>query len=535
MTKRQRNHWGWGWQDKFPADKTRQGLGKMISAFLGFPELHPESPVPLQSIQLPSSRHAPPESLQGFCSNQPGDRIHHTYGKAYRDLVRGFHGDYGNAPDWVAYPQKESDIRALLEWASRKDIAVIPFGGGTSVVAGVEACNRDHLPAVCSLDMRAFNRVQEVDPIAQLARIQAGTLGPHLEEQLGQHGFTLRHFPQSFEFSSLGGWIATRAGGHFATVYTHIDELVAATRTLTPSGLMETEARPASGAGPCPNRLILGSEGTLGIITEAWMRLHERPRYRTRASVLFDDFSKAVRATRAIAQSRLFPSNCRLLDKNEARLHQVPTAGRHVLLLGFEAVENDRLPWMKRALALTESEGGECPKGIQHQEEGTTPTHGNASASWRAAFLDAPYLFNSLVSLGVICDTFETACTWSQFPTLHHELTQALESTMRSVCGQGFISCRFTHVYPDGPAPYYTFIAPGRRGAELEQWATIKATVSNVLRRHGATITHHHAVGRTHRPWYDRERPELFARVLRASKKELDPRGILNPGVLLDP
>jgi alkyldihydroxyacetonephosphate synthase len=398
------------------------------------------------------------------------------------------------------------------------------------VVGGVE-CPRDAAPGVVTIDMTALDRVVEVDPVSRAARIQAGARGPVLDEQLGAHGFTLRHYPQSYEFSTLGGWLATRAGGHYATIYTHIDDLCESMRVVTPRGLIATRRLPASGAGPAPDRLFLGSEGALGVITEAWMRVVPRPRWRASASVKFRRFADGVAAARALAQSGLCPSNCRLLDPTEAMLHRVAFDGTAVLLVGFESADHPLGPWLARALELARDAGGEVASGPTERDD--SGRQGEAG-SWRKAFLEAPYLQTALVSIGVLADTFETACTWDRFDALHAAITAAVEDALRRECGGGRLACRFTHVYPDGPAPYYTFLGRARPGAELEQWRAIKGAASEVLAGHGATITHHHAVGRVHRPWYDRERPPLYAEALAAVKRTLDPAGILNPGVLID-
>jgi alkyldihydroxyacetonephosphate synthase len=307
---------------------------------------------------------------------------------------------------------------------------------------------------------------------------------------------------------------------------------------VTPRGLVETRRLPASGAGPQPERLWLGSEGALGIITEAWMRVQVRPRWRASASVKFARWPDAVAAARAIAQSGLFPSNCRLLDVAEAALHRVSMDGRNVLLLGFESADHPLGPWLARAIELARAAGGEVATGPTETDEqagADAASRGGEAGAWRKAFLDAPYLQSALVSIGVLADTFETACTWDRFEALHASVTAAVGEALRRECGGGVVACRFTHVYPDGPAPYYTFLGRARPGAELGQWRAIKAAASDALVASGATITHHHAVGRIHRPWYDRERPPLFADALRAVKQTLDPAGVLNPGVLIDP
>ena len=361
-------------------------------------------------------------------------------------------------------------------------------------------------------------------------------LGPALEDQLRPHGLTLRHFPQSFEFSSLGGWIATRSGGHYATLYTHIDDFVQALRVVTPNGVLETRRLPGSGAGPAPERLFLGSEGTLGIVSEAWMRLQDRPDRRASASVRFpgaDGFLAGARAVRALSQAGLYPTNCRLLDPTEAQTAGAGAGDAAVLVLGFESADHDLDAWMARALECCRDAGGEAPADAARTRRDGGAAREGAAGAWRRAFLQAPYLRDVLVSLGVIAETFETAVTWDRFEAFHAAVLERTRDALKRVCGAGSLACRFTHVYPDGPAPYYSVLAPGLRGSELEQWAEIKAAASDALLDLGGTITHHHAVGRDHRPWYERERPDLFARALEAAKRSLDPAGILNPGVLL--
>ncbi len=529
------SYWGWGHESKFPNDDVRKGIAAHVAQRLGVPE-PALRPLPrIENVTLPEPRLAPPLELAGFSSADKRDRITHTYGKSFRDQVRGFAGDFTHAPDFVARPSTEEEIARILGWASRSSVAVIPFGGGTSVVSGVEGDVSSRYEGVVSLDLARFDRVLEVDPVSRAARIQAGAKGPHIEAQLAPHGLSLRHYPQSFEHSTLGGWIATRAGGHFATLYTHIDDLVESVRMITPAGEYETRRLPASGAGPAPERLVLGSEGILGVITEAWVRLQARPRFRLQASVHFGgELARAVEAVRAVAQAGLFPTNCRLLSADEAALNFVADDGAHVLVLGFESADHMPDERMARAMALCEAHGGTCPRGVTRREGGEK-TDGGAASAWRAAFLEAPYLQSALVSLGAVVDTFETACTWDRFEALHARVTSSVTEAMRTTCGGGTISVRFTHVYPDGPAPYYTFIAMGRPGEELAQWKAIKRAASDALFEMGATITHHHAVGRLHRPWYEKERPPLFAAALRATKRAMDPAGILNPGALLDP
>jgi alkyldihydroxyacetonephosphate synthase len=297
-----------------------------------------------------------------------------------------------------------------------------------------------------------------------------------------------------------------------------------------PRGLFETRRLPASGAGPDPNRFVLGSEGTLGVVTEAWVRVLRRPRFRASATVRFSSFEAAAAAARAVVQAGLQPANCRVLDEKEALINAVADGQTSVLVLGFESADHEHRAAMDRALALAVREGGQTD-GATFREEGEKGRAGDADR-WRTSFLRGPYLQSALLTLGLVVDTFETACTWSTFPALHREIVGSVTDEIAALGGRGVVSCRFTHVYADGPAPYYTFLvsAPGDR---LESWSRLKRAASDALARAGGTITHHHAVGRTHRPWYELERPAPFGDVLSSVKRTLDPAGILNPGVLV--
>jgi alkyldihydroxyacetonephosphate synthase len=415
-------------------------------------------------------------------------------------------------------------------------VAAIPFGGGTSVVGGVEPRVGDDYLGAISIDTRALDRVLEVDPVSRAARIQAGATGPALEDGLRAHDMTLRHFPQSFEYSTLGGWIVTRAGGHFATRLTHIDDLVESVRAITPGGVWESRRLPGSGAGPSPDRMLLGSEGILGVVTEAWVRVRDRPGWRGSAGVHFQSFEQGAAAVRALSQSGLDPANCRLLDPAEAALTGAAPEGVALLVLGFESAHWPVDPWMERALECCADHGGSAPEPPRFRRPGDEASGAGGSVStWRNAFVQAPYLRDTMVAAGVISETFETAITWDRLDGFVQDVREAAERAVAEECGAGVVTCRFTHAYPDGAAPYFTVLAPARRGLELAQWAAVKAAASEAILAAGGTITHHHAVGRDHRPWYDRQRPEPFAAALRAAKAELDPASILNPGVLVDP
>ncbi len=546
MTERRLKHWGWGYEDQMPTATQMREAAEGIRARFGFGG-EVRKPVPLEEVELREARLKVPERLGDLFSDGRYERVSHALGKAYRDVVRGFRGEFPNPPDLVAFPRDESEIETVLSWAEAEGAAVIPFGGGTSVVGGVEPRLGDR--AVVTMDLRRLDRVLEVDPVSLAARIQAGATGPRLEEQLREHGLTLRHFPQSFEYATLGGWIATRAGGHFATLETHIDDLVESARAITPRGIWESRRLPGSGAGPSPDRILTGSEGILGVIAEAWVRVRPRPEFKASRGVEFEDFLTAAAAVREISQSGLHPANCRLLDASEAELTGAGDGSANLLILGFESAHHPVDHWMDVALEIAREHGGtpNSPPTARKVDSGSTDRpsgggDGGAVGAWRGAFLLAPYLRDTFVACGVLSETFETAVTWDRFEEFHASVMETARKAAAEVsgvpaegAGSPRISCRFTHAYPDGVAPYFTVLAPAIRGGEVEQWDEIKAAVSEALIDGGGTITHHHAVGRDHRPWYDRQRPAPFAAALRAAKAELDPAAILNPGVLIDP
>jgi alkyldihydroxyacetonephosphate synthase len=517
-------YFGWG--------REGEGLTSEEAAFVlardqerfGVREFEHVAPPPEDAIELPKPRLQAPGRIAGICTSDRYDRLAHTYGKAYPDAVRGLAGDYGAAPDIVAYPRRERDIEALLEFAADARAAVIPFGGGSSVCGGTEA--RDTGPTI-TVDMRYFDEVVEIDETSRAARIQGGVFGPDIEAILKPRGLTLRHFPQSFEYSTLGGWIATRSGGHFATQFTHIDDFVESLRVVTPNGTLETRRLPGSGAGPSPDRMFIGSEGILGFITEAWMRLQPRPRFRAGGALGFPSFYAAARAVRAILQAGLYPANCRILDPQEAYNTGAADGSVAIMVLGFEGGDHPLDARMVRALECARDHGGEPEPDGSHRS--------GAAELWRTAFIRMPYAREQSVQRAVISDTFETAITWDKFENLHAHVIAATERAIEAATGRrGQVTCRFTHAYPDGPAPYFSFHALGRHGALLDQWQTIKSAAGDALLEAGGTITHHHAVGRDHRPWYDKQRPDIFADALRAAKRALDPYCLLNPGMLVD-
>jgi alkyldihydroxyacetonephosphate synthase len=540
-----RRFWGWGLEsdELLP---TEIAIVQGMMANLGIARRTLPAPPTVSDFALAAPRIVPPSSLGDIFSDTPHDRLAHAYGKSFADAVRMWSRDLPNPPDWVAFPPDEQAVIDVLDWAARENVAVVPYGGGSSVCGGVEPAVGPSYRATVSLDLERLNRVLEVDRVSRSARIQAGILGPDLERDLRPHGLTLRHYPQSFQFSTLGGWIATRAGGHYAMRHTHIDDFVQAVRMIAPAGVIETRRLPGSGAGPDPNRLVAGSEGVLGVVTEAWMRLQDRPTFRASASVRFSGFEAAVNCVRALSQSGLDPSNCRLLDPAEVAWTGVGDGRSPTLVLGFESADHQLRPWMDRALELVRDFGGEydsaaVQRSMQLEAAGAAAEHRKGAAgAWRDAFIRMPYWRDPMVGAGAILDTFETAITWDRFNDFYGGVREDVQAAILRATGRpGSVSCRFTHVYPDGPAPYFTYSALGSADGDLASslaaWRAIKLAANESVTGRGGTITHHHAVGRDHRSGYERESPPLFREALAAAKARLDPRGILNPGVLLDP
>jgi len=479
MGERRRSFYGWGFAEDAVSPEELGWFERAWSSVFHVDRFD-AVPMPRESeITLPAPRVTPPPALQAFCTNDKYERLLHSYGRSVHDLARMIlRRDFSNPPDMVAYPRDEADIRAVLDWCGANDLAAIPFGGGSSVVGGVNPPRDERYRGVVTIDLKRLDRVLEIDATSQAARVQTGVLGPELERQLKPSGLTLRFFLQAWEFSSLGGWIATRAAGHYATVYSQIDDHIESLRVVTPAGLIATRRLPTSGAGPSADRLFLGSEGALGVITEAG------------------------------------DGSC------------------DVLVLSFESADHPLAPWMDRALEICGDHGGAWDREALALEDAQRR---GAAGNWRDKFLRGPYLREHAIARGVMRDTVESCITWDRYIEFDTRVKEATLRAIREVTGRpGTCTVRFTHLYPDGPAPYFTWHALGDKAKLVEQFWAIKAAASDAMLDAGGTITHHHALGRDHRAWYDRERPALFADALRAVKQRLDPRHILNPGILID-
>ena len=454
MTKRLK-FWGWGYEGEGLSRADRVALLATLSDGFGIrPTGHGVAPA-LDEIDLPSRRLAVPASLSKICKDEPYERILHSFGQSQPDSIRTFStGTSPMPPTWWPTRKTNPMWSALLEWAGEQRAALIPFGGGTSVVGGVTP---DVGRTSVSMDMSRMNRVLKVDPVSRSARIQGGARGPELEAALKPHGVTLRHFPQSFQHSTLGGWIATRSGGHFATLYTHIDDLVESVTMVTPAGRLESRRLPASGAGPSPDRLMIGSEGALGVITEAWVRVQRRVRFKATAGFRFPDFLQAAGAVRAIAQAGLFPANVRIVDGVELQVNAAGDGSFTLMVVSFESADRPVDAWMDLAEQCALDNGGLVD--VEWRDNPAAHLQGAAGA-WREAFIRMPYNREVLTPLGIISDTFESAITWDRFESFYqalegsdpHDAIRASPQAGRAPCPAGSATPTPTDPPPISPS-----------------------------------------------------------------------------------
>lgn len=538
--------WGWG-VDGHDAPLSA-GAQALLSARIGpLPSGH-RDPVALDDVRLPEAA-LPAAARERLVAAVGGEhvrddrlaRVTHAAGRGYHDLVRLRAGVLDVAPDAVVYPGSASEVAAVLAVCAELGVAVVPFGGGTSVVGGVEPL-RGSLSAVVALDLARLDRLLAVDPVSLVATVQPGMTGPVLEEALAEHGLTLGHFPQSFEYATVGGWVATRSAGQASTGYGRIDELVLALRVATPSGEIATRAVPASAAGPRLRELLVGSEGTLGVIVEATLRVRPRPTVRRYEAFSLPSYAAGTDAFRALVQEGAAPDVARLSDPVET---QVSFA-----LSGGDGLATRALTTYLRARG--HGDGCLAIAGWAGTDEAAVRRRRTASArvlkrhgalalgtpighAWEHGRFHAPYLRDELLAHGVMVETLETATTWDRLLALHDAVAAALDGALRARGTPPIVMSHVSHVYRAGASLYFTFVARQQAGAELEQWHAAKAAASDAILAGGGTITHHHAVGRDHAPWLPAEIGALGVDLLRAAKATLDPAGIMNPGKLVDP
>lgn len=454
------------------------------------------------------------------------DRLLHAGGKSTLDLLRRKDSGEQDAPDAVLVPGSDDEISAILQYCSQHGIAVVPFGGGTSVVGGLDPI-RGGFSAVVALDLRRFDQLLALDEVSGDAEFGAGVTGPEAERLLGERGFSLGHFPQSFEFASLGGFAATRSSGQDSAGYGRFDDMVRGLRAITPAGVLDLGRAPQSAAGPDLRQLLIGSEGVFGVITQVRVRVHPVPETTRYEAWSFPDFATGTAALRAVTQTGTGPTVIRLSDEAETGVNLATTES-----IGESQITGG-------CLAITVFEGTTAHAESRHAEtravlqahDGTSLGEAPARA-WEHGRFGAPYLRDSLLAAGALCETLETATSWSNIPALKSAVTDALTGALAESGTPALVLCHISHVYATGASLYFTVVA-GQRGNPLEQWRAAKTAASDAIVATGGTITHHHAVGADHRPWMVDEVGELGVQVLRAVKSTLDPAGILNPGKLI--
>jgi alkyldihydroxyacetonephosphate synthase len=535
----------WGWGDPAHRSTLPGHALRFLSETVGLADTL-DPPVALGRVRLAPSALTEQTlvALRGIVGvggvrDDHAERVVHAAGKGYLDLVRLRAGEPDGAPDAVVLPANHDHVRHVLALCARASLAVVPFGGGTSVVGGVAPVRGEH-GGVIALDMRRMGDVLKLDRQSLTVTVQAGARAPTLERHLAGRGLTLGHFPQSFEYVSLGGCAATRSAGQASSGYGGIEEMVLGLRFAAPAGDVELQAVPASAAGPELRRLLVGSEGTLGVICELALRVRPAPRERVYEGVFFESFAAGVEALRALAQEHATPDVVRLSDEQETGMSLALTGsggvkgrlGRAYLrargfreagclaILGFEGAHGELTSRRKRALELVRRSGGLVV--------GRSP--GDA---WLKARFSAPYLRDELLTRGVMVETLETATQWSNVGRLHRDVGRAIAEALEGCGTPGLVMCHISHLYETGASLYFTFLAARRAEDEIGQWHTVKEAASRAITRGGGTITHHHAVGRDHAMWMDEEVGSTGIAALRALKAELDPAGIMNPGKLM--
>jgi alkyldihydroxyacetonephosphate synthase len=453
-------------------------------------------------------------------------RLLRAGGKSTLDLLRRKISGIQDAPDAVLLPADEDQITTILRLCAQRSIAVVPFGGGTSVVGGLDPARGD-FKAVVSLDLRRLDELHGLDEVSWEAELGAGVTGPHAEALLGAHGFSIGHFPQSFQFATIGGFAATRSSGQDSAGYGRFDDMVRGVRAVPPAGVLDIGRAPASAAGPDLRQLILGSEGVFGVITRVRVRVHPIPETTRYEAWSFPDFATGATALRAVTQNGAGPTVIRLSDEAETGVNLATSEaiGERSVTGGCLAITA-----FEGSAAHTESRRAET-RDVILAHGGTSLGEGPARA-WEHGRFEAPYLRDSLLAAGALCETLETATNWANLGTLKTAVTEALTSSLAESGTPALVLCHISHVYPTGASLYFTVVA-GQRGNPIEQWRKAKTAASQAMVHTGGTITHHHAVGADHRPWMRDEVGDLGVEVLRAVKQVLDPAGILNPGKLI--
>jgi alkyldihydroxyacetonephosphate synthase len=535
----------WGWGEAGHEVNLPAPAAALLHDELGADPDARHAPVALEEVRLPEPRL--PGSARARLERAVGPthvlddraaRVGHAAGRSYADLVRLRSGDASSAPDAVVAPGSADEVRALLDACAEARVAVVPFGGGTSVVGGVEPVS-DGFEGAVALDLGRLDGLVDVDRASLTATLEAGLLGPEAERRLGEQGVTLGHFPQSFEYSTVGGWVATRSAGQASGGYGRIDELVEGVRLVAPAGEVRGRAVPASAAGPDLRELVVGSEGVLGVICEATLRVRPVPEAHRYEGWSFHSFAEGREAFRVMEQAGAAPDVARLSDEDETRVTVALASGGGgtaerlgraymrlrgheggcLAIVGFEGEEEDVERRRLRAGALLRAGGGR-------------PLGRRPGATWLRSRYAGPYLRDELLDRGILAETLETAGSWSGLEGLYGAVGEALRRSLSEAGTPPIVMCHVSHLYRSGASLYFTVLAR-QSDPPLEQWRAAKSAASDAIVAAGGTITHHHAVGRDHAAWMQAEVGELGLELIRAAKQRLDPAGIMNPGKLL--
>ena len=544
---------GWGWTRAHNPLEGREAVWTWIAAALGVSEL-PQTPAkPLEQITLATSR-LDPGARQTLAAAIGSDAIRddkferasHARGKSFHDLLHLRAGALSTAPDAVIYPRSTDDVVRVVKWAADAGIAVVPFGGGSSVVGGVTGSPGAQRAAV-ALDLTEMRKVVEIDAVSLTVTAEAGIYGRDLEAALNAKGFTLGHYPQSYEFSTLGGWVAARGAGQQSLRYGKAEDWFAGGEVVTPKGVWKLPAQPASAAGPDLRAIVAGSEGAFGVITSVTARIHHLPRARDYTAFLFRDFASGADAVRRVVQSDLPLAMLRLSDADESYFFQA--FGKAGLAPTFrDKVQDAFLKAMnvgERPCALIVGAEGDPATtsfvGVRVRAllklAGGVAVGASPARRWYAGRFHGPYSRDPLMDHGLGVDTLETATNWSNVMRLWTAVREALDKAMRDNAvtpgAHGIVLGHISHTYHDGASLYFTYIYPRDLQREVAQWHAIKKAASDAITANGGTITHHHGVGEDHAPWLAAEKGAIGIDVLRAVKRELDPTGVMNPGKLL--
>ena len=527
------NFWGWGYVGEGLNDQQKQHLQRAIEQLIPPSQLQPIAPPNISQLPNHQPISTPASSDQVEWYTDLETIAVHSCGKSSFDLARWRAGQWPSMPTAVAFPKTVDGIIEVLEFVDKQNLALVPFGSGSTVTGGVECRNHPNKDGWLSLDLSLLDQCLEIDPISKLAHFQAGVLGPQSDQVLREQGLAMRHFPQSYQFSTVGGWVATRSAGHYATGRCKIEDRLNAVGVCLPNGTYhQTSSFPNSSVGPDPNAIWAGSEGTLGIITDAWLQVVDIPEASAQATLICKSFEQALDVVRLIVQSDLRPTQCRALDPVESMLSAIldpkfTGAGQAIVLLGYEGQDPD---WVQtqldQTIKLIKNNGGDVQ--VKKADPGQRSTQ---TSSWKSTFFRQPYIRDALLDIGILSETFETATNWRTAMSLYKNVRDELLQKLSEISPNAGVSCRLTHAYPDGCALYFTFFLPSQRDRLVTDWQMLKTFAGNSVNAHHGTASHHHACGRDHMPWANQETPTMWHDSFAAIKQTLDPGNKMNPGV----